>query len=536
MGGEMFKPKIFTVMKDYSKAQFMADAMAGAIVTVLAVPLSIAFAVSMGVPPEMGLYVSIIASFIVAILGGTYVQVGGPSVVFIVVVTGIMHQYGIEGVMISTFLAGLILLLLGILRLGTMIKYLPYPITIGFMSGTAVVVFTTQVQGFLGLQLEDVPANFIGRWTTYLSSLNQSDLLTVFVGMLALAILIFWPKVTKKIPSALVALVATTLVVRVLGLPVRTIGSQFTDLALSLPRIELPRLSLETILYFFPTGLTIAFLCIVMSLLTAVAADNLTGKKHCSNTELIAQGVVNVILGMWGMIPAAGVATRTMANVENGARTPIATLTHSILLLTGLVFLLPLIRLIPMVTLAAMLIMAAYGMSEWRVFLRLLKAPKGDLLVLLATFLITIAFELSIAVVIGILLSAIVFMKRMSEQMHVDDNCPLAKQLPKAVSVFDVSGPLFFGDTDRFFDAIALHDDLKVVIIRLRVGMIDTTAMHTLSLLHDKCKSHQIRLILSETLDGPYHILKKIGMIKQLGKENIFRDFEDAVRAATENL
>lgn len=533
----MFKPKILSVMKDYSKKQLMADAMAGAIVTILAVSLSIAFAVSMGVSPEVGLYASIISSFIIAIFGGTYVQVAGPSAVFIVVVAGVMENHGMEGVMITTFLAGIILVLLGVFRLGTLIKYLPYPITVGFMAGMAVVIFTTQVRGFLGLQLENVPSDFIARWGVYISSLNQSDMLTVLVGFLALVILILWPRVTKKVPGGLVALIVTTLVVEVFNLPIATIDSQFTDLTLALPSVQLPTLTLEAVLSFLPPALTVAFLCIVGSLLTAVAADNLIGKKHCSNTELIAQGISNILLGVFGLIPGAGVTTRTMANIESGGRTPIATLIHSVLLLVALIFLLPLMRLIPMVTLAAMLIMSSYGMSGWRVFVRLLRAPKGDLVVMLATFFLTILVDLSVAVVVGIVLSCAVSVKHMGKKMQVEDDCTLSGELSEEVRVYDVSGPLFFGDTEKFLDAISLHRDSNVVILRLRhVEIMDATAMRALSILQDNCKRLDTRLVLSETLDEPYHTMKKMGMIQQLGKENVHRNFEDAVKAAKNYL
>ncbi len=533
----MFKPKILTVMKDYSKQQFIADVMASAIVTILAISLSIAFAVSMGVSPEVGLYVSIIASFIVAILGGTYVQVSGPSAVFIVVVAGIMATHGVEGVMITTFLAGIILVLLGVFRLGSLIKYLPYPITTGFMSGAAVVIFTTQIEGFLGLHLENVPSNFLARWVTYFSALNQSDLLTVLIGCLGLAIMILWPKLTKKIPGGLVALVITTLVVEVFGLPVETIGSQFTELALAVPRIQLPSLTPGIVISFLPSAITIAFLCVVSSLLTAVASDTLIGKKHCSNTELVAQGISNMVLGIFGLIPSAGVTTRTMANIESGARTPIAALSHSILLLIALIFLLPLMRLIPMVTLASMLIIASYGMCGWRVFAKMLRAPKGDVLIMLATFFITIAVELSVAVAVGIVLSGVLSIKRMGKKMHIKNDPALSEEFEKEVSVYDVSGPLFFAHTDKFLNSIALHEDLKVVILRLRrVDTMDATAIRSLSILHERCRSLGIVLVLSETLDRPYHSLKKMGMVQQLGKENVCRYFDNALKVARKHL
>lgn len=534
----MFKPKIFTAFNDYTKEQFLKDIMAGAIVTVLAIPLSIAFSIAMGVPPQMGLYVSIIGSFFIALLGGTYTQVAGPSAVYIVAINAIYQSHGFQGIIISTFLAGIILILLGIFRLGAIIKYLPYPIMIGFMSGIALVIFTQQIRGFLGLDIGPSPANFAARWLFYLRNLGRSDVLTVLIGALGLGIMIFWPRVTKKIPGGLVALIATTGLVAIFNLPVQTIGTQFDDLTLTLPTLAFPTFQWADTLSYLDSAFTLAFLCVITSLLTAVAADNLTDKKHDSNTELIAQGISNVFLGFCGYIPSAGVTTRTMANVASGARTPMSTFIHSILLALAVFFLMPLMSLIPMVTLASMLIMASYGMSEWRMFKRMFRAPKGDLLVLLVTFILTIAVELSIAVLVGIVLSCVVFMRRMSGQMQVDDNCDISKDLPDDISVFDVSGPLFFGDTEKFLDAIPVSRQIsKVIILRLRnVGLMDSTAMRAINILHDKCQLHDVTLVLSETTDGPYHAMKKLGMVKQLGRENVCREFEEAVKQAKSKI
>ena len=534
----MFKPKILTVFKDYSTEQFMKDLLAAVIVTVLAISLSIAFAVSMNVPPQVGLYVSVLGSFLVAVFGGTYVQVAGPSAVYIVAVAGMMANpdIGYEGVMIATFLAGIILVALGFLRMGSVIKYLSYPITIGFMSGTAFVIFTTQIRGFFGYQFAS-PSNIAHRWYVYIRSLPQSDPTTVLVGLLALLILIFWPKVTKKVPGGLVALVATMTVVHLFDLPVATIGTSFNDLTLSLPTVQMPMLNFERITTLMPQAFTIAFICIISSLLTAVASDNLIGKKHDSNTELVAQGISNMCMGLLGFIPSAGVTTRTMANIESGARTPIATLIHSILMLLSLIFLFPLMQMIPMVTLAAMLMMAAYGMCEWRVFAKLLRAPFGDVAVLLITFFLTITVELSLAIMIGVLLSMLVFLKRMGDQMHVIDECGLIQDLPEEINIFEVDGPLFFGDTDKFLDGINIKDNAKVVIVRLRhVGMMDTTAFRAFDILKEKCRQQHVDLILSETTDGPYQLMKKMGVVKQLGKSNICRDFEDALLTAKSRL
>jgi len=533
----MFKPKILTIWSDYSKEQFLKDMMSAAIVTVISIPLSIAFSVSQGVSPEIGLYVSIIASFILAVFGGSHVQIGGPGAVYIVVAASIIANYGIDALIISTIIAGVLLILLGVFRLGSLIKFLPYPIMIGFMSAIAVTVFTSQFRNFLGLQVTGVPSNFIARWGFYLSNLHRLDPLTFAVGLLGLAILIFWPKVTKKVPGPLIALLVTTTIVQVFNLPIATIGSQFNDITLRLPQIQIPDLSVNNLLAYADHAFTIAFLCVVGSLMTAVAADNLIGKKHDSNTELIAQGISNIIVGFFGFIPSAGVPTRTMANVESGGRTPMAALMHSIMLLCALVFLLPLMRLIPMVTLAAMLIMAAYGMSEWRTFKRLLSAPRGDALVLIVTFVLTVTVELSVAVITGMLLSSLIFIRRMSNAMHIEDSSE-SKDLPEEIRVYDVHGPLFFGDTDRFLDAISVNEDkVKVVILRLRdVGSMDSTALRTINILHEKCRLNDKSLVLSETTDGPYHAMKKIGMIQQLKKENICRDFEDAVKIALKKI
>ena len=537
-GREMFKPKILTVLKDYSKEQFMRDLLAALIVTVLAISLSIAFAVSMNVPPQVGLYVSIIASFIIALFGGTYVLIAGPSAVFIVAVAGMMANpdIGYGGVMVATFLAGIILILLGILRMGSIIKYLSYPITIGFMSGMAFVIFTSQIRGFLGYQFSS-PSNIAHRWFKYIRSLPESDPMTVAVGALCLAILIFWPKVTKKIPGGLVALIVTTAVVHIFHLPVATIGTEYSGLELSFPTIQLPALTFESVTTLLPQAFTIAFICIISSLLTAVASDNLIGKKHDSNMELVAQGISNMLMGLLGYIPSAGVPSRTMANIESGARTPVAGLLHAIFLLLSLIFLFPMMQLIPMVTLAAMLMMAAYGLCEWRVFAKLLRAPIGDVIVLLATFFLSITVELSLAIMIGVLLSILVFLKRMGDQMSVTDDYELVGSIPEEISIFDVEGPLFFGDTDKFLDSIHLSDQTKAVIVRLRrVGMMDVSALRAIDILQDKCKRKNVTLILSETPDGPYHLMKKMGVIKQLGKANVRRELEDAIAVAKLNL
>lgn len=533
----MFKPKMFTIWNTYTKEQFVKDLTAAFIVTVISIPLSVAFSVSQGLSPEIGLYVSIGASLIIALLGGTYVQIGGPSAVFIVTAATVINSHGIQGMMISTFLAGIILIILGLLRMGSMIKFLPYPIMIGFMGGIAMTVFTSQFRNFMGLSATGAPSDFLGRWAFYFRNLHTTNPMTLGVGLLGLLILILWPKINKKIPGTLIALVVTTAIVAIFDLPIATVGSQFTDISLQMPSVQMPAFDISAVFYYLDYAFTIAFLCIVGSLMTAAAADTITGQKHDSNTELIAQGIVNLAMGLFGWLPAAGAPTRTMANVQNGARTPISALLHSIFLLVALVFMLPLLRLIPMVTLAAMLIVAAYGISEWRTFKRMTHAPKGDLLVLIVTFVLTVTVEISVAVIVGLLLSSMIFMRRMSQQMHVNTS-EISKNLPAGISVYDVSGPLFFGDTDKFLDAIPVQDkETKVVILRLgAVGSMDSTALRTINILHEKCKQNDKTLILAETTDRPYHAMKKLGMIQQLTRENVCRDFEDAVKVAKKNL
>ena len=534
----MFKPKFFTIWSDYSKEQFVADFMAGLIVSVLAISLSVAFAVSMGVSPEVGLYVSVVSSFITAILGGTYVSIGGPSAVFIVSVVGIMATHGLEGVMIATFLAGIILVLLGIFKLGALIKYLPYPITVGFMAGTAVVIVTTQVRAFLGLHhLTGVPSDFIPRWGTYLSNLAEASLPTVAMGLLGLAVLILWPKVTKKIPGGLVVLILTTALVQLFHMPVATIGSQFTDLALEFPRIQMPALTFHNVISLLPSALTIAFLCIVMSLLTAVASDTLIGKKHEPNTELIAQGVSNIFVGLWGWIPAAGVSTRTVANIENGGRTPISALVHSVVMLVFLIFALPLLRMIPMVTLASMLMVAAYGLSGWRSFVKLCRGPKTDIIILLVTFVLTVLIDLGFAVGVGMVLAVIIQLRNMRRKMQVKTELDLEEEFPTEVRIFRVSGPLFFGDCARFLEAIQLDDGVQVAIVSLsEVKEIDATAIEALTTLYDKCQVNGVRLVLTELPPKSFRQLKKMKISKRFGKENMYLHYQDAIRVVSQDL
>ena len=413
------KPKLLSVMKTYNKEQFIKDVIAGLIVAIIALPLSIALAISSGVSPEQGLYTAIIAGFFISLLGGSRVQIGGPSATFMVVVYGVVATHGTEGLLITTILAGIILILFGLCKLGSMIKYIPYPITVGFTSGIAVTIFSSQIKDFFGMNIGTVPTEFIEKWIYYFESFDKARLLPFIIGSLALAILIIWPKINKKIPGSLIAIVVTTFLVSVLKLDVQTIGSQYANLSSSFPMPSIPHFTWAKIQVLLAPAFTIAFLCSMESLLSAVVSDGMIGSKHRSNMELVAEGIANIASGLFGGMPATGAIARTVANIKNGGRTPIAGIIHALTLLFILLVLMPLVKLIPLATLAAILIMVSYNMSEWRMFKKLLHAPKSDVAVLLTTFFLTVLFDLTLAISVGMVLSSFLFLKRMTDVTDV---------------------------------------------------------------------------------------------------------------------
>lgn len=547
----MYKPKLLSLFGDkengFSKEQFFKDLIAGIIVAIIALPLSIALGISSGVSPEKGLITAIIAGFIISLLGGSRVQIGGPTGAFVVIVFGIIQNHGIDGLIIATFMAGIILILFGLLRFGSLIKYIPYPITVGFTSGIAVTLFSTQIKDFLGLTIAKTPSEFIPKWETYISHMNTTNFYTLAIGLLALAILIFWPKINKKIPGSLVALIVTTFVVFIFNLPVATIGSQFGKISSTIPMPHIPNLNLETLKALIGPAFTIALLGGIESLLSAVVSDGMIGDKHNSNAELIAQGVANIGSSLFGGIPATGAIARTAANVKNGGRTPISGMVHSITLLLIMLIFMPLAKFIPLTTLAAILMIVSYNMSEWRSFKAILKAPKSDIAILLTTFFLTVLFDLVIAIGIGMLVSMCLFMRRIATSIEVNElnegDCSDKSTIDtdmenlkvgENVLVYDIRGHLFFGAVDTFMNTMKeINDDAKVLVLRMRhTKTLDVTGYKQIKNIALSCKSRNITLILSEVQEQPKKVMRLMGLINNLGEDHFASTFDEALEKA----
>ncbi|MDE5977494.1 MAG: sulfate permease [Turicibacter sp.] len=539
------KPKLLSVMKTYTKEQFFKDIIAGLIVAIIALPLSIALAISSGVSPEQGFYTAIVAGFFISLLGGSRVQIGGPSATFMVVVYSVVSTHGTEGLFITTILAGMILILFGLLKLGSVIKYIPYPITVGFTSGIALTIFSSQIKDFLGMDLSSVPISFVNKWKLYFTSLDHIQLEPTIIGIIALAILIIWPRVNKKIPASLISIIVTTLIVFFLKLDVQTIGTQYANLSSVFPIPSIPQITWNKIEALLSPAFTIAFLCSLESLLSAVVSDGMIGSKHRSNMELVAEGVANIASGLFGGMPATGAMARTIANIKNGGRTPVAGIVHALTLLTILLFLMPLVKMIPLATLAAILIIVSYNMSEWRMFKNLLSAPLSDVIVLLATFFLTVLFDLTVSISVGMILAAFLFMKRMTDVTNIqgieinddeeDELIHLEEEvLLDEILIYEVNGPFFFGAADKFLDSIqSLQGPSKVLIIRLRnVPLIDATAIHALKLLHHNCLRSHTTLILSEVKDKPYQVIKRTGLVYEIGRSQVCQNFSQAIARA----
>jgi SulP family sulfate permease len=541
----MFIPKLFTCLKNYSKEQFLKDLIAGIIVAIIALPLSIALAIASGVSPEKGLYTAIVGGFIISFLGGSRVQIGGPTGAFVIIVFGIIEKYGIDGLIISTILAGLFLILMGFLKFGSMLKFIPYPITTGFTSGIAITIFSTQIKDFLGLTMKTVPSEFISKWMAYFGSLHTINSGSIIIGILSLSIIILWPKINKKIPGTLIAIVITTALTLLFNLNIETIGSRFGNISSSLPGIVFPHASFSMIKELMLPALTIAILAGIESLLSAVVADGMIGGSHRSNMELIAQGVANIFSGLVGGIPVTGAIARTAANVKNGGRTPIAGIVHAVSLLIILLLFMPYVKLIPMASLAAILIIVSYNMGEWEAFQGLFKAPKSDAIIFLVTFSLTIFFDLVIAIVIGLLLASLLFMKRMADVTDVRyvldeyedrEHLELIDKVitPENVSLYEINGPFFFGAADKFVNLIREIDiPTKILIIKMsNVPAIDATGYHALDMLYDICKKHHTELIMLNLQEQPINALEKYGFLDVLGKENICSNVEQAIERA----
>jgi len=540
-----FKPKLFSVMKKYTLKQFYSDVIAGIIVAIIALPLSIALAIASGVSPEKGLHTAIIAGFIIAFLGGSRVQIGGPTGAFMVIVFGIVQKYGLDGLIISTIMAGIFMILMGVCRLGQYIKFIPYPITTGFTSGIALTIFATQLKDFFGFKIDNVPADFIGKVVAYAQNFSTFSIQSILIGAVSLLIIILWPKINRKIPGSLVAIIVATIIVLVFKLDVETIGSKFGEISSALPRPSIPNLSLERIQGLIQPAFTIALLGSIESLLSAVVADGIIGSKHKSNMELIAQGVANIFSGLFGGMPATGAIARTAANIKNGGRTPIAGMVHSVVLLLIMVLFMPYAKMIPLTTLAAVLIIVAYNMCEWRSFVALFKAPKSDIFVLLTTFGLTVAVDLVVAIEVGMVLASILFMKRMADVTNISDitsdmsedtdevETPEGELLTMGddVLVYEVNGPMFFGAADKFVQIVEeVQDAAKVLILSMKnVHAMDATAYRTLVSLYKTCERNGTQLILSGIQQQPYLMLKKAGFLDKIGQEGLCEDFTETM-------
>ena len=551
-----FKPRLFSTLKNYSKETFMSDLMAGIIVGIVALPLAIAFGIASGVSPEKGIITAIIAGFIISLLGGRKVQIGGPTGAFIVIIYGIIQQYGEAGLIVATLMAGILLILLGVFKLGAIIKFIPYPIIVGFTSGIAVTIFTTQIADIFGLNFggEKVPGDFIGKWMIYFRHFDTVNWWNAVVSILSIIIIAITPRFSKKIPGSLIAIIVVTIGVYVLktyaGIDsIDTIGDRFT-IKSELPEAAIPTLNWEAIKDLFPVAITIAVLGAIESLLSATVADGVTGDKHDSNTELIAQGTANLITPLFGGIPATGAIARTMTNINNGGKTPVAGIIHAIVLLLILLFLMPLAQYIPMACLAGVLVIVSYNMSEWRTFKALLKNPKSDVTVLLITFFLTIIFDLTIAIEVGLVIACILFMRRVMETTEIsvikdeiDPNdeldiavCEEHLIIPAGVEVYEINGPYFFGIATKFEETMAqLGDRPKVRIIRMRkVPFIDSTGIHNLTSLCKMSQKEKITIVLSGVNEKVHKTLEKSGFYELLGKQNICPNINVALDRAKE--
>lgn len=550
-----FKPKLISTLKDYNKKTFMSDVMAGVIVGIVALPLAIAFGIASGVTPEKGIITAIVAGFIISMAGGSKVQIGGPTGAFIVIIYGIIQQYGIQGLTIATLMAGVFLLLFGLLRLGTIIKFIPYPIIVGFTSGIAVTIFTTQIKDLFGLSMTEVPSDFIEKWIAYFQSLDTIDAWSAIIGVVSIIIIAITPRFSKKIPGSLIAIILMTLFALILknvfGIAsVETIGDRFA-INSELPDAQLPEITWETVKALVSPAFTIAILGAIESLLSATVADGVIGDHHDSNTELIGQGLANLATPIFSGIPATGAIARTMTNINNGGRTPVAGIVHAVVLLLIFMFLMPLAKYIPMTCLAGVLVVVSYGMCGWRSFVMLLKNPKSDITVLVITFLLTIIFDLTIAIEVGLVIACLLFMRRMAETTDVkvvlDEIDPYEDTdlkhennehliIPKGVEVYEINGPYFFGAGNRFEEIMAnMGDRPKVRIIRMRkVPFVDSTGIHNLSNLCLMSQKEGIQIVLSGVNPKVHKVLEHAGFYDMIGEENICSHINIALAKAKE--
>ena len=537
------KPKLFTTLKGYTVEQFVKDIISGIIVAIIAMPLSIALAIASGVNPEQGLYTAVVAGFFISFLGGSRVQIGGPTAAFVVIIYGIIAQYGMSGLTVATIMAGLILIIMGLLRFGNLIKFIPKTITVGFTLGIAIGIVTGQIKDFFGLQMGAVPAEFTDKIIAFAENFHTLSLATLLIGVLALLIQIFWPYVSRKIPGSLVAIIITTVIVSLGKLPVKTIGDLYTIKA-GFPTFMVPEISFDLIRQMISPAFTIAILAAIESLLSCVVSDGMIGGHHRSNAELVGQGVGNIMSALFGGIPATGAIARTAANVKNGGRTPVAGMVHAVTLLLILLFLMPYASLIPMSTLAAILIMVGYNMSGWKTVIRMVrKAPKSDTAVLLITLILTVFFDLVVAIEFGMILASFLFLKHMADAAgvrqwvernyldEISENTDL-KQVPKNTTVYEIFGALFFGAANDFLNVV--HKEGKnVLIFRMRnVPAMDISGLEALEEALETCHKRGMTLVLSHVNEQPMKVMEKAGFIEKIGRENICDNIDKALERA----
>jgi SulP family sulfate permease len=547
---EIFHPELLTTIRSYSHRQLVQDVIAGVIVGIVALPLAIAFGIASGVTPEKGIVTAIVAGFIISFLGGSRVQIGGPTGAFIVIVAGVVSTYGLSGLMIATFLAGILLIIMGLLKLGDVIKFMPYPVIVGFTSGIALVIFSTQVKDFFGLSMPETPAEFHEKWAAYFRHFSSLNLHATGIALFTVFVAAFWAKVNKLIPGTLIAIVITTALVTLFDMPVETIGSRFGNIDAHMPAPVAPEIDFASFRKLLPVAFTIAMLGAIESLLSAMVADGAIGAKHRSNTELIAQGVANIVTPLFGGIPATGAIARTMTNIKNGGRTPIAGLVHAAVLLLILLIFARWAKLIPMSCLAGILVVVAYNMSEWRSFAGIFRNSRSEVAVLLTTFLLTVIFDLTIAIEVGLILALFLFVRRISKatgiQVIKEKIAPgeteqevlteQALNIPKGVDVFEIDGPFFFGVANRFEEAQKqVVRPPKVRIIRMRkVPFMDSTGLRNLRSFYRKCRGEKIHILLSGVNPSVEGSLKTDGLYDIIGAENIFDHISKAMKRAEE--
>ena len=551
-----FTPKLFsTFKKGYDKKSLVQDLLAGIIVGIVALPLAIAFGIASGASPEAGILTAIVAGFLISFFGGSKVQIGGPTGAFIVIVYGIIQEYGMNGLMIATFMAGAFLILMGVLHLGTIIKYIPYPIVVGFTSGIALTIFATQIKDLFGLQIESVPASFLDKWAVYAKHIDTVNWWALLVGVVSILIIVFTPKVSRRIPGSLAAIILMTLAtlgLKALGIEgIETIGDRFS-ISSTLPQPEVPQITWDSVRRLAQPAMVIAMLGAIESLLSAAVADGVIGDRHNSNQELVAQGIANLVSPLIGGIPATGAIARTMTNINNGGRTPVAGIAHAVVLALIYLFLMPLVQYIPMACLAGILVVVSYNMSEWRSFRAILRNPKSDIIVLLVTFFLTVIFDLTVAIEVGVLIACLLCMKRMAETTNVsvlsDEIDPTADTdiqgnlehliIPDGVKVYEINGPYFFGIGNKFEEMMGdtrANNRAKVRVIRMRkVPFIDSTGVHNLSNMCRMCSQLGVKVVLSGVNPSVMEVLKKAGMDKIVGEENICSHISLALKRAEE--